>query len=183
MKREERDKKKEVEKEAMKKQLEEEIRRKMIDHEKQRQEMIEKWKSDEKELAKKKYTHVEMEERYNKKVIMPSLERKKEELRKKREYFQPIRRKDLLEHERIYEQRLQMKLREKREKREKWYKDIGYGDYDPTKYHSKYLSSAEQEEKVYTPDPMIGVIEQLDKQKNYAKFVKEMHKPKISVRK
>ena len=109
----------------------------------------------------------------------------KEELRKKREYFQPIRRKDLLEHEKIYEQRLHMKLAEKREKREKWYKDIGYGDYDPSIYHSKYLSSAEQEEKekIYTPDPMIGIIEQLDKQKNYAKFVKEMHRPKISVSK
>ena len=91
--------------------------------------------------------------------------------------------KDLLEHEKVYEQRLQLKLRERREKREKWYKDIGFGDYDPSIYQSKYLSSIEKEEKAFTPDPIVGVIDQIDKKKNYSKFVKEMHKPKISIRK
>lgn len=49
-----------------------------------------------KNLKRNKYTHVEMQERFE------SLERKKEELRKKREAFEPIRMKDLLEHERSY---------------------------------------------------------------------------------
>lgn len=177
------DQKKEIEKAAMRKQMEEEIRQKMKDHEKQRQEMMEKWKRDEEELAKKKYKHIELEERYQQNVLMPSLERKKEELRKKREQFQPIRHKDLVDHEKVYVERLKSKLREKKEKREKWYKDIGYGDYDPSKYHSKYLSSVEKEEKEPLIDPRLEVVHKSDKQKNYAKFVKEMHKPKISVKK
>lgn len=174
---------KKSDKEAMRRRMEEEIKEKMKEHEKQRQEMLEKWKQDEKELAKKRYTHIALEEQYQKKVIIPSLERKKEQLRKKREHFQPIRHKDLIDHEKIYVERLKKKLKEKKQKREKWYKEIGYGDYDASKYASKYLSSIENEKLKPLIDPKVEVIEKCDKQKNYAKFVKEMHKPKISVKK
>jgi len=172
-----------TEKAEMRKQMEEEIKQRMKDHERQRHEMMEKWKSDEKQLAKKKYKHVEMEEKYNKNVLMPSLERKKEELRKKREYFQPISHKEMVDHEKVYVERLKQKLKEKKNKREKWYKDIGYGDYDTSRFQSKYLSSAENESTQVLIDPRLEVVEKWDKQKNYAKFVKEMHKPKISVHK
>jgi hypothetical protein len=111
------------------------------------------------------------------------LRENKEQLKKKREDFQPIRHKDLLNHEKIYVERLKKKLKEKKQKREKWYKDIGYGNYDVSKYTSKYLSSIENEELKPLIDPKVEVIEKCDKQKNYAKFVKEMHKPKISVKK
>lgn len=172
-----------AEKEEIRRKMEIEIRQRMEEHERQRQEMMEKWKNDEKELAKKKYVHVEMEKKYYKKVLLPNLEKKKEILRQKREYFQPIRRSQLLEHEKEYEQRLHSKLKEKKEKREKWYKDIGYGDYDPSIYQSKYLSSVENEKSMPLIDPKEGVLEQYNKKKNYAMFVKEMHKPKISVKK
>jgi hypothetical protein len=71
-----RDEQKKSEKDAMRKQMEEEIREKMKAHERQRQDMLEKWKQDEKELAKRRYTHIAMEEQYQRKVIIPSLERK-----------------------------------------------------------------------------------------------------------
>ena len=187
LQREEREKEKEehdeAEKAQMRIQLEEEIRERMKDHERHRQEMKEKWEHDRREIAKKKYKHQELEERYQKKVIIPSLERKKEELRKKREFFAPIRHKDLVEHEKVYVERLKEKLKEKKKKREKWYKDIGYGDYDPSKYHSKYLSSVENEKNEPLIDPQVFVVQKCDKQRNYAKFVKEMHKPKISIKK
>lgn len=176
----ERKQEEEEKKAEIRKQFEEEIKEKMATHERQRQEMLEKWQKEKEELAKKKYKHIEMEERYNKKVLIPSLERKKEELRKKREYFRPLKHKDFVHHEKAYKQRLKDKLKEKKDKREKWYKDIGYGDYDPKKYQSKYLSSVEREEKKPLYDPFIDVLNQRDKKMNYAKFVKEMHKPKVS---
>ena len=88
---------------------------------------------DEKELKKIKYSHNELKKKYKHSVIIPSLERKKEELRKRREYFQPISRSELDHHQKEYEERLKVKLREYKDKREKWYKDIGYNDYDPCK--------------------------------------------------
>ena len=142
--------------------------------------MLEKWKRDQKELSKKKYTHIELEKKYKKKVLIPSLERKKEELRKKREYFQPIKRKDFIDHQKQYEERLKYKMKEKNEKREKWYKDIGYGDYDSKKYESKFLENVLMEDNMPTHDPKIDILEQRDKKVNYAKFVREMHKPTIS---
>lgn len=167
----------------MRRNLEDEIKERMKEHERNRQEMKEKWERDKLEISKKKYKHQELEERYQRKVVIPSLERKKEELKKKREFFAPISHQELVDHEREYTKRLKMKLREKKQKREKWYKDIGYGDYDPNKYQSKYLSSAENENL----EPKIDEIEiihyKCDKQRNYAKFVKEMHRPKVSVKK
>lgn len=180
------DEKTQIQKAEMRKKMEQEIREKMKEHERQRAELLEKWKRDDQELAKKKYKHIEMEERYTKKVVIPSLERKKEELRKKREMLAPLRHEDFVTHEKAYTERLKMKLKEKRQKREKWYKEIGYGDYDPSIYQSKYLSSAEKEQKQRMEpliDPNTILIEKYDKQRNYAKFVKEMHKPKISVKK
>jgi len=172
-----------IEKAELRKELEEEIRDRMRNHERYRQEMKEKWDHDRKEISNKKYMHQSLEENYRKKIVIPSLEKKKELLRKKREHFAPIRHKDLVEHEKVYVERLKQKLREKKEKREKWYQDIGYGDYDPSQYQSKYLSSVEHE----ASEPLVDFKEQVnfkwDKRRNYAKFVKEMHKPKVSVKK
>ena len=97
------------------------------------------------------------------KDLITSLERKKEFLRQKREQFKPIRMKDLVEHEKAYEERLKSKLKERKEKREKWYRDIGYGDYDPSKFKSKYLSSFESEERITKDNSINSIIEKLDK--------------------
>lgn len=172
-----------IEKAQMRKELEEEIRERMKDHERYRQEMKVKWDKDRKDIAQKKYMYQSLEEKYQKKVVIPSLERKKEELRKKREHLAPIRHKDLVEHEKVYIERLKNKLKEKKSKREKWYKDIGYGDYDPSIYNSKYLSSVEQENSAPLIDPMEEVVHKCNKIKNYSKFVRQMHKPKISLKK
>ena len=114
---------------------------------------------------------------------MSSLERKKEELRKRREYFQPISRTEITNHQKEYEQRLKMKLKEKKHKREKWYKDIGYGEYDPSKYASKFLLEAEENEKKPKPDPKGHVKVKVEKHNHYANFVREMHRPRVSSKK
>mmetsp|Transcript_34054 Transcript_34054/g.33591 ORF Transcript_34054/g.33591 Transcript_34054/m.33591 type:complete len:282 (+) Transcript_34054:294-1139(+) len=147
-----------IEKAELRKELEEEIRDRMRNHERYRQEMKEKWDHDRKEISNKKYMHQSLEENYRKKIVIPSLEKKKELLRKKREHFAPIRHKDLVEHEKVYVERLKQKLREKKEKREKWYQDIGYGDYDPSQYQSKYLSSVEHE----ASEPLVDFKEQVN---------------------
>ena len=152
---------------------------------------------DEKELKKIKYSHNELKKKYKHSVIIPSLERKKEELRKRREYFQPISRSELDHHQKEYEERLKVKLREYKDKREKWYKDIGYNDYDPCKlfnmliynidniaiYQTNILLKVENESKQPTIDEKEVIKAKSDKQVNYAKFVREMHKPKVSNRK
>lgn len=173
----------EREKQALRKQFQEEIRQKMKEHERERQQIAEKWKRDEIELKKKTYSHKELERKYNNKVVIPSLERKKEELRKRREHFMPISRTELIDHQKQYEERLRIKLKEHKLKREKWYKDIGYGEYDPSKYTSKFLLEAEEIENMPRVDPKEAVVQKVDKEKNYANFVREMHKPKISLKK
>jgi hypothetical protein len=48
---------------------------------------------------RKKYLHEEIEERYNKKVLMPELEKKKQELMMKRDFYKPIKRTEIDEHQ------------------------------------------------------------------------------------
>lgn len=72
---------------------------------KKREEEIKKAK----ELAKAKmkpatnYVYKKLEEKYTNEIVLPELEKKKEELAKKRNLFKPVRNEDLEEHKRKYD--------------------------------------------------------------------------------
>lgn len=53
---------------------------------------------------KDEYLYKKLEEKYNKEVLMPELESKKQELAKKRNLFKPVRKEELEEHMRKFEQ-------------------------------------------------------------------------------
>jgi hypothetical protein len=74
---------------------------------------------------------------------------------------------------------------EKETQRKDWYKKIGFGEYDinttkfKTKVHEKFLRD-EDERKMMEAHHKIERKENFSKANKYAKFVKEMHWPKIS---
>ena len=53
------------------------------------------WKKLKKKINNEKYIHEKIEEDYNQKIIMPELEKKKEELKEKREFYKPIDHKEI----------------------------------------------------------------------------------------
>lgn len=130
--------------------------------------------------------HEKLEEEYKEKILMPELEKKKNELKEKRDFFKPIDRRELDEFQKKYEENYKLKLEEKRQEREKWYSDIGQGQYDPTKFKTKVYEKVLEEEKG-TEELKNREIEdkkrKAEKMQNYARIVKEMHWPEVSEKK
>jgi hypothetical protein len=72
---------------------------------------------------------------------------------------------------------------EKEAQRKDWYKKIGFGEYDESKFKTKVLEKFlrdENERKTMEAHHKIERKENFSKADKYAKFVKEMHWPKIS---
>lgn len=53
------------------------------------------WKKLKKKISNQKYLHEKYEEDFNQKVVIPELEKKKEELKEKREFYKPIDHKEI----------------------------------------------------------------------------------------
>lgn len=144
------------------------------------------WRRFKSKQRNQKYMHEKLEEEYQQKVLMPELERKKLELKEKRDFFKPIDRKEIDEFQKKYEENFKKKLEEKRREREKWYNDIGQGDYDPNRYKTKVYDKVMQEEKG-TEESKFNQIQEkkrkAEKMNNYARIVKEMHWPQVSSKK
>jgi len=141
------------------------------------------WKNFKNKEKTSKYLHEEIEERYNKDILMPELEKKKRELENLRKLHKPIKKEDLDEHEKNYQEKIKIEREKQRMKREKWYSDIGYGVFDENRYKTKFYEKALEEERAKGSNK--GVEEELKKKKqekmnSYAKIVKEMHWPEIS---
>ena len=72
---------------------------------------------------------------------------------------------------------------EKKKQRKDWYKQIGFGEYDEarfkTKLQQKFLAF-EKEKQIKEQRENQAKMEKRIKAEKYAKFVKEMHWPKIS---
>jgi hypothetical protein len=130
--------------------------------------------------------HTKLEDDYNKNVVMPELEKKKIELREKREFYKPINRTEIDEFQKKYEQNYKIKLEEKRQVREQWYDDMGAGKHDIDKLKTKVYDKVVAEEKDHI-DVYAGEKEdrrkRTEKMNNYARIVKEMHLPEVSERK
>ena len=144
------------------------------------------WKQRHKKLKGQKYLHEKIEEDYEQKVLMPELEKKKNELKEKRDFYKPIDHREIDEFQKKYEEEAKVQAEKKRLEREKWYQDIGQGDYDVNKYKTKALEKVTQREKGYE-EIKIRQLEdkkqKAQKMNNYAKIVKEMHWPQVSPKK
>lgn len=150
-----------------------------------REEEFKKYKAKVK-TNKNGYMHEKLEKEYQEKVLMPELEKKKQVLKEKREFFRPIDHKEIDEHQKQYEENFKIKLEQKKMEREKWYDDIGVGKYDPNKYQTKVLAKVIEETKGEEEHKLQEIEDRkrkAEKMNNYARIVKEMHWPEVSERK
>ena len=144
------------------------------------------WKAFKKTEKKGMRLHEEIEDRYNKQILMPELEKKKKDLENIRQFYKPIKREELDEHEKEYQENINIENEKQRMRREKWYSDIGYGVYDENKYKTKFYEKAIVEEKKKEVKKRVASQNKKRKQEkmnNYAKIVKEMHWPQVSEKK
>ena len=156
---------------------------KLKQKEKCRQQKMNDWKKHGKQLAQKEYNYLKSQQKYEEEVVLPDLERYKRELKNKREYFKPIDGEEIKTHEKKYKKLLKERREEKKRERLKWYHDIGYGEYDQGKFKTKLLENFLQNEKLkkdQVENKKREKSETIAKADKYAKFVKEMHWPKIS---
>jgi len=153
---------------------------------KNRQKRESSWKAFKEKERNTKYLHEEIEERYAKDIVMPELEKKKKQLESIRKFHKPIKKEELDEHEKNYQEKIKVEREKQRMKREKWYADIGYGVYDENRYKTKFYEKALEEGKNKAEKKRVNSQTRKRKQEkmnNYAKIVKEMHWPEVSEKK
>ena len=90
---------------------------------------------------------MQTEKKYEQEVVLPELERYKEDLKRKKEFYKPINPEEIKEHDKKYQKLIKEKLEEKKQQRIQWYSDIGYGDYDKNKFKTKFLDKFLQNER------------------------------------
>jgi hypothetical protein len=136
------------------------------------------YKQNLKTIQKPLYKKIEKE--YEKQYVMPELEKRKKELADKRNFLKPIKREELDEHDKKYQDIL--KKREVNRQQES--KDDN--NYDPSKYKSKFLDEIldhEEKSKLQEKRKAEEAGEMVKRKQNYAKLVQETHKPTVSKRK
>ena len=98
----------------------------------------------------------------------------------KRNFMKPISGEEIAYHERMYEEKL------KKESAKRQNKLKIESEYDPSKYHSKFLENvldSEAQRKIEEEKKAKEISELLNKKNNYSKLIMETHKPQISKRK
>ena len=131
-KRDEKFLKEKEEEETKKKQEEEQKHQSALQRYEQTKERIEQNQKERVENSKPirlntDYLHDKLEKKYEQNVILPALEQKKMELEKIRNFYKPIPRSELDEHEKNFLIQLKQKQDEKKMKREIEYKKLGVG--------------------------------------------------------
>lgn len=120
----------------MKKQEEEEQRLRREKHHEEIVQRIEHHKEKEQEKEQepplppppnREYMHEKLEKKYKENIEIPALQQKKIQLDQLRNFYRPIKREELDEHEKNFLQQLKLKQDEKRFKREQEYKNMGIG--------------------------------------------------------
>lgn len=128
-----------------------------------------------KKIASSKPLFEKIEEQYYSKVIMPELNRKKIELAKKRELFQPISRSSILKHAKKHDMLM--------EEHEIQKLSISHdSSYDPTRLRTKFTQAYIEEQKQKKLDQAKTFLSKKflsDKKKHYANLVLQMYTPDI----
>jgi hypothetical protein len=136
------------------------------------------YKQNLKTIQKPLYKKIEKE--YEKQYVMPELEKRKKELADKRNFLKPIKREELDEHDKKYQEIL------KKREVDRHHELKDDNNYDPSKYKSKFLDEIldnEQKSKLEEKRKAEEVGEMAMRKQNYAKLVQETHKPTVSKRK
>ena len=167
---------------------EEEKRRrveKLLKKKEQRKKNIEFFKEvGEKELREiiaNKPLYVKIEENYEEQVLMPELEKKKAELAKKREVFQPVRKQEIIDHMKKYQEN-SLESQARREILAK-NKEIEFKyNNSACVIKSKFTENILEEERRKREEKEQQEIEKkklLDRKKQYASIVKDNFAPSV----
>lgn len=174
--------KKQKEMDERKEQERQERLQKIKERDEMRKKEIEEKERIYKENLKKieKPLYKKIEKQFEKEFVIPELEKRKKELAEKRNFYRPIDKLTLLEHEKKYEEfkKQDMVKRQQKYKTEE--------EYDPSKYKSKFMENVldyDEQQKLEQVKKYEEVSELMKKKKNYSKLVIETHKPKVSKRK
>ena len=138
-------------------------------------ELIELGNQEYKKVISSKPFHEIMEEKYYTKVLMPELERHKQELAKKRELLQPINRSAILEHAKRHDQLIEEHDLQKRNISQE-------NGYDAAKLRSKYTLAYIEEKRKKKHEIENEALEKkslVEKKKQYAELVLEMYQPTV----
>ena len=99
----------------------EKTKEKLEEHQKVREENAKPVKLD------RDYVHIKLEKNFQQNFTIPSLQQKKQQLENLRNFYKPIKREELDEHEKNFLITLKQKQDQKRLKREQEYKEMGVG--------------------------------------------------------
>eukprot|EP00357_Protocruzia_adherens_P032484 CAMPEP_0115025222 /NCGR_PEP_ID=MMETSP0216-20121206/33837_1 /TAXON_ID=223996 /ORGANISM="Protocruzia adherens, Strain Boccale" /LENGTH=583 /DNA_ID=CAMNT_0002399695 /DNA_START=27 /DNA_END=1778 /DNA_ORIENTATION=+ len=169
--------------------LKEEKVRKMMEHQdrlKKMREERERLGESSKEVYKKskqdKPLFMKIEERFQKQVAMPELEKRKKEISTKRDLYKPLNRGDLDSHERKVAEEARLKeeqLRREREERYEAWQAHQKANKMSESVFMRDMLDREKHNKEVLEQKDIERKELVDKKKKYAEVVKELHAPKI----
>lgn len=108
-----------------------------------RAEILEKTKHD-----PKKYLFEKYKDDYKDRVESKLLEEKKAKLNEIRNFHKPIRREELDDHQKDYQEKIRLKNEQKRMERENYYAKIGYGQYDNSGYKTRAHENYKEEQRL-----------------------------------
>lgn len=123
-----------------------------------------------------------LEENYEKNILLPELQRKKEELAKKRELYRPLSKLELDEHAKRHDDLLRMKQVEQSRER----LEVKRDQYEASRYATKFtynLLAQKQRELEEEKKKALKPREMYEKKKEYGRLVKETRPPQISEKK
>lgn len=127
--------------------------------------------------------YVKIEKKFLEDVEMPELKRRKDELKKIREMRgKQVNEEELKEHEKAYESVLRKRMAELEEER---MRKVANGDYDPSKYKTKFNQKVYEEEMIKRRELELKAREKEEafrKRFSYGEFVNKVHKPVVSIK-
>ena len=136
-----------------------------------------------KEAFSTKPLYVKIEENYEDQVLMPELEKKKAELARKRELFQPIRKHEIIEHMKRYQEysyESQVRREQSLKNKEIEFKYNNSAGVFKSKFTENILEEErlkkEEQEKIEQEKKKL-----IEKKKKYSSIVKEMFIPSVDV--
>ena len=149
----------------------------------ERKKNLELIKENTKKIEKPKYTSIQ--HNYEEKVLMPTLEKKKEALKSLRNLHKPIDLAEIREHGKKMDDIVE-KQKEKLYKERTQLYETHRNNYNYKEYETNYLKAImeqEMHEKEEATKKEIEKRELTDKMKSYGEMVKEMHWPTVSKKK
>ena len=170
-----------AQKETEKKKRVEDLVKKKEKRKKQLDEIREIGEKEFREVVSIKPLYVKIEENYEEQVLMPELEKKKAELARKREFLQPIKRTEIIEHMKKYQEAaVENQIRREFQAKTKAL-EFKYNSSAGV-IKSRFTDRVLEEEKKKKED--LEKVEQdkarlIEKKKKYAEVVKEMFVPSV----